>query len=704
MAPPKAAQLQKGRDFDLAKPFDKDTRRILQKTAADLMRKRGKINSKMTMALERPTQSSDVQDQQDFLLQLSLREKAKEKKFIRRQTKVLEGRQKMLDMDPSDARERDVDLLKSLLSKLRDESSTSSEGLKHKSKNGDVSSVEWDTEDSEDDNDDYHSALENDLSASPLKDKDVAVIGSTKKEKRKRDDDTPQSSKKWKNGHFDKDNQLQGEKAQHDGDSKRKKKHKKSKNISLNEMSTEDQHDIPKANSHSITTNDVEHAEDTGSGTDVAKGLKKTKKKKSSKSKSKSKSATAHPIEHGNEADFSEVSPVHQKAEGQKNASASTAEVKGKELKKKHKKSRSSALADVDKEEQEHGSEAVPTPEVFERKDTPVLVHEAKNGKKKKKQKKTKHAEFSHAVTVIDDVNEHEHLSVAEASPGGEDAKDGEVFQKYKKPKKVGHVSDNVVAKDDKANTERDTLVHNAKVDEPTTIEGKKRKKLRSTSLSIAEKDEQSASPDKIKDSKTSVDGPQKAMSSPSTALKGPTRIPIPATPDNRGSFIRTAGRTPFNPFLNLKPHSVQHPAPSFVPEKSPKSPDGQVWVLDTTGSRKQNKNHEDDAKSVTMTIGKVDTPHKFDQGSPTPPPKKEQKKRGRPKKVKEPLAPVSPHRAGSSAKATTPRARASSDLAALLGSPKRAKKLQKVLKEDKAMLEQEKKSWYKAVGLDYEG
>ncbi|KAK1451143.1 hypothetical protein CCUS01_11128 [Colletotrichum cuscutae] len=686
MAPPKAAQLQKGRDFDLAEPFDKDTRRILQKTVADLMRKRSKINSKMTIALERPAQSSDVQDQQDFLLQLSLREKAKEKKFIRRQTKVLEGRQKMLDMDPSDARERDVDLLKSLLSKLRDESTTSSEGPKHKSKNGDVSSVEWDTEDSEDDNDDYHSALENDLSASPL---------------RKRDDDTPQSSKKWKNGHFDKDNQLQGEKAQHDGDSKRKKKHKKSKSISLNEMSTEDQHDIPKANSHSITTNDVEHAEDTGSGTDVAKGQKKTKKKKSSKSKSKSKSATAHPIEHGNEA---EVSPVHQKAEGQKNASTSTAEVKGKELKKKHKKSRSSALADVDKEEQEHGSEAVPTPEVFERKDTPVLVHEAKNGKKKKKQKKTKHAEFSHAVTVIDDVNEHEHLSVAEASPGGEDAKDGEVFQKYKKPKKVGHVSDNVVAKDDKANTEPDTLVHNAKVDEPTTIEGKKRKKLRSTSLSIAEKDEQSASPDKIKDSKTSVDGPQKAMSSPSTALKGPTRIPIPATPDNRGSFIRTAGRTPFNPFLNLKPHSVQHPAPSFVPEKSPKSPGGQVWVLDTTGSRKQNKKHEDDAKSVTMTIGKVDTPHKFDQGSPTPPPKKEQKKRGRPKKVKEPLAPVTPHRAGSSAKATTPRARASSDLAALLGSPKRAKKLQKVLKEDKAMLEQEKKSWYKAVGLDYEG
>ncbi|KXH28703.1 hypothetical protein CSIM01_08324 [Colletotrichum simmondsii] len=683
MAPPKAAQLQKGRDFDLAKPFDKDTRMILQKTAADLMRKRGQINSKMTMALERPSQSSDAQYQQDFLLQLSLREKAKERKFIRRQTKVLEGRQKMLDMDPSHARERDVDLLKSLLSKLRDESSTSSEGLKHKSKDGDVSSVEWDTEDSE-------------------KDKDAAVIVSAKKEKRKRDDDTPQSSKKLKNGHFDEDTQLQGEKAQQDGDSKRKKKHKKSKSISLNEMSTEDQHDIPKASSQSITTNDVEHAEDNGSSADVAKGLKKTKKKKS-KSKSKSKSATAHPIEHGNEADVSEASPVHQKAEGLENASTSTAEVKGKKL-KKHKKSRSSAPADIDKEEQDHGSEVVPTPEVFQMKDTPVLAHEAKDGKKKKKQKKTKHAEFSNAVTVIDDINENEHLSAAEASPGGEDANDGEVFQKYKKPKKVGHISDNVVAKKDKANTERDTPVHNAKVDEPTIIEGKKKKKLRSKSLSIAEKDEQTATPDKIKGIETSIGDPQKAMSSPSTALKGPTRIPIPATPDNHGSFIRTAGRTPFNPFLNLKPHSIQHPAPSFVPEKSPKSPGGQVWVLDTTGSRKQNKNQEDDAKSVTMTIGKVDTPHKFDQGSPTPPPKKEQKKRGQPKKVKEPLAPMSPHRAGSSAKATTPRARASSDLAALLGSPKRAKKLQKVLKEDKAMLEQEKKSWYKAVGLDYEG
>ncbi|EXF76366.1 hypothetical protein CFIO01_12062 [Colletotrichum fioriniae PJ7] len=658
MAPPKAAQLQKGRDCDLAKPFDKDTRRILQKTVADLMRKRGQINSKMTMALERPSQSSDAQYQQDFLIQLSLREMAKERKFIRRQTKVLDGRQKMLDMDPSGARERDVDLLKSLLSKLRDESSTSSEGLKHISKDGDISSVDWDTEDSEDDNDDYHSALENDLNE---------------------------------------DTQLQGEKAQHDGDSKRKKKHKKSKSISLNEMSTEDQRDIPKATSHSITTNDVEHAEDTGSGADVAKGLKKTKKK----SKSKSKSATARPIEHGNEVDVSEASPVHQKAEGQKNASASTVEVKGK--KHKNKKSRSSAVADIDKEEQDRSSEVVPTQEVFEKKDTSVLANAAKNDKRKKRQK-TKHAKFAHAITVIDDVKEHEQLNVAEASPGGEDAKDGEVRKKCKKPKKAGHILDNVVAMEDKTNTERDTPVHNAKVAEPTIIEGKKKQKLRSKSLSIAEKDEQSATPDRIKDTKTSIDDPQKVTSSPSTALKGPTRIPVPATPDNRGSFIRSAGRTPFNPFLNLKPHSVQHPAPSFVPEKSPKSPGGQVWVLDTTGSRKQNKNHEDDAKSVTMTIGKVDTPHKFDQGSPTPPPKKEQKKRGRPKKVKEPLAPVSPHRAGSSVKATTPRARASSDLAALLGSPKRAKKLQKVLKEDKAMLEQEKKSWYKAVGLDYEG
>ncbi|KAJ0318905.1 hypothetical protein COL5a_010394 [Colletotrichum fioriniae] len=673
MAPPKAAQPQKGRDCDLAKPFDKDTRRILQKTVADLMRKRGQINSKMTMALERPSQSSDAQYQQDFLIQLSLREKAKERKFIRRQTKVLDGRQKMLDMDPSGARERDVDLLKSLLSKLRDgdESSTSSEGLKHISKDGDISS----------------------------KDKDVAVIGSTKKEKRKRDDDTPQSSKKLNNGHLDEDTQLQGEKAQHDGDSKRKKKHKKSKSISLNEMSTEDQRDIPKATSHSITTNDVEHAEDTDSGADVAKGLKKTKKK--SKSKSKSKSATARPIEHGNEADVSEASPVYQKAEGQKNASASTVEVKGK--KHKNKKSRSSAVADIDKEEQDRSSEVVPTQEVFEKKDTSVLANAAKNDKRKKRQK-TKHAKFAHAITVIDDVKEHEQLNVAEASPGGEDAKDGEVPKKCKKPEKAGHILDNVVAKEDKTNTERDTPVHNAKVAEPTIIEGKKKQKLRSKSLSIAEKDEQSATPDRIKDTKTSIDDPQKVTSSPSTALKGPTRIPVPATPDNRGSFIRSAGRTPFNPFLNLKPHSVQHPAPSFVPEKSPKSPGGQVWVLDTTGSRKQNKNHEDDAKSVTMTIGKVDTPHKFDQGSPTPPPKKEQKKRGRPKKVKEPLAPVSPHRAGSSVKATTPRARASSDLVALLGSPKRAKKLQKVLKEDKAMLEQEKKSWYKAVGLDYEG
>ncbi|KAK7449467.1 hypothetical protein Landi51_05891 [Colletotrichum acutatum] len=693
MAPSKVAQLQKGRDVDLAEPFDKDTRRILQKTVADLMRKRGQINSKMTKALESTSQSSDAQYQENFLLQLSLREKAKEKKFIRRQTKVLDGRQKMLDMDPSDARERDVDLLKSLLSKLRDESSTSSEGLKHKSKDGDSSSVDWDTEGSEDDNDDYHSALENDLSASPL---DVAVIGSTKKEKRKRDDDTPQPSKKLKNGHFDKDTQLQGEKAQHDGDSKRKKKHKKPKSISPNEMSTEDHHDIPKAISHSITVNGVEHAEDTSSGSDVAKGLKKTKKK------SKSKSAIASLVEHGNEADSAEASPIHQKAEGQKNASARSAEVKGKKDKKKHKKSRSHAVTDIGKEEQGHGSEAVPTPEVFDMKDTPVLTREAKNDKKKKKQKKTKHTEFAPAITVINDVNEHEQLSVAEASPGSENAKDGEVPKKYKKPKKAGQVSDNVVAKEDKANTERGTPIHNAKVAELTVVEGKKEKKLRNKSLSIAEKDEQSATPDKIKDTKTSIDGPQKATSSPSTALKGPTRIPIPATPDNRGSFIRTAGRTPFNPFLNLKPHSVQHPAPSFVPEKSPKSPGGQVWVLDTTGSRKQNNIHEDDAKSVTLTIGKVDTPHKFDQGSPTPPPKKEQKKRGRPKKIKEPLAPVSPHRAGSATKATTSRARASSDLAALLGSPKRAKKLQKVLKDDKAMLEQEKKSWYKAVGLDY--
>ncbi|KAK1638356.1 hypothetical protein BDP81DRAFT_392954 [Colletotrichum phormii] len=685
MAPLKTAQLQKGRGLDLAKPFDKDTRRILEMTVDDLIRKRGQVDSKMTMALERHGQSSDVQYQQDSLLQLSLREKAREKRFIRRQTKVLDERQKLLDVDPSGARARDVDLLKSLLSRLRDEPSTSSEALKHQSKDGDLSSVDWDTEDSEDENDDNHNALDDDLSASPL------VPNAN--EKRKRDDDNPQSSKKLKNGHGGKDTQAQGEKGQHDSDSKRKKKHKKSKSISFDETKTEKEDDAPKTSSGSITPKDVEHAENTSYGADLAKGQKKKKK---------SKSATAHLIEHGDEADVGETSFSHQKSEAQNHASSPFTEVKAGKDKKKHKKSRSNAAADIGKEEQDHSPEDVPTPELFQEKDTPVLTHGAKNDKRKKKQKKIKHAEFAHTVTVIDDVKGHEQLKVAEASPGSEGTKDSAAFAKYNKSKKERRISDNTIIKESQANAEPDKSVHDATVAEPTIIEGKKKKKLRSKSLSIAEKDDQAAMPDRTKDTKSSIDGPQKVASSPGTALKGPTRI-HPATPDNRGSFVRTAGHTPYNPFLSFKPHSVQHPGPSFVPEKSPKSAGGQVWVLDTTGSRKkQNKSLEDDTKSVTMTIGKVDTPHKVDQGSPTPPSKKDQKKRGRPKKAKEPLVPVSPHRAGPAAQTATPRARASSDLAALLGSPKRAKKLQKVLKEDRAMLEQEKKSWYEAVGLEY--
>ncbi|KAL2881566.1 hypothetical protein SGCOL_003133 [Colletotrichum sp. CLE4] len=685
MAPLKVAQLQESRGLDLAKPFDKDTRRILEMTVHDLIRKRGQVDSKMTMALERHGQSSDAQYQQDSLLQLSLREKARERRFIRRQTKVLDDRQKLLDMDPSGARARDVDLLKNLLSKLRDEPSTSSEALKHQSKDGDLSFVEWDTENSEDENDDNRNALDDDLSASPLV--------PNAKEKRKRDDNTHQSSKKLKNEHGSNDTQPQGEKGQHDGDTKRKKKHKKSKSISLDETKPEKQVEAPKTSSGS----NVEHAENTSYGADSAKGQKKKKK---------SKSATAHLIDHGDEADVGETSFSHQKSEAQNNASSPFTEVKGGKDKKKHKKSHSNAVAEIGKEEQDHSPEVVLAPELFQEKDTPVLTHETKSEKRKEKQKKIKHAEFAHTITVIDDVKEHEQLKVAEASPGSEGAKDPVAFAKHNKSKKEGRISDNTIVKESQANAEPDKSIHDATVAEPTIIEGKKKKKLRSKSLSIAEKDEQATMPDKTEGIKSSIDGPQKATSSPGTALKGPTRIhpPLPpATPENRGSFVRTAGHTPYNPFLNLKPHSVQHPGPSFVREKSPKSAGGQVWVLDTTGSRKkQNKSHEDDTKSVTMTIGKVDTPHKVDQGSPTPPPKKDQKKRGRPKKTKEPLIPASPHCAGFAAQTATPRARTSSDLAALLGSPKRAKKLQKVLKEDRAMLEQEKKSWYEAVGLEY--
>ncbi|OHE90690.1 hypothetical protein CORC01_14019 [Colletotrichum orchidophilum] len=703
MAPPKAAQLQKGRGLNLAKPFDQDTRRILEKTVNSLLRKRGKVDSKMTKVLERLGQSSDVQYQQESLLQFSLRMKAKEIKFIRRQSKVLNDRQKLLDMDPSDARARDVDLLKSLLSRLIDEVSTSSEEPKQNSKDGDISSIDWDSEDSADEKDGYHNALENDLSASPM------VLKAN--EKRKRDDDTPQSSKKKKNGHIGKDTTQsalditpKGEfqplagKGEPDSGDKPKKKHGKSESISFNEMNNEEQHDSPKTNSGGNTNQDVEHGGNTGSDYDLTKAQKKKKK---------SKSGVAHVIKHGIESGATEAPSSHQKAEVHKNAFASTVDIKGGRNKKKHKRSHSIVEVDFGKEEQGSSPRVATTAEVSEENKS-VPTDEVKNDKRKKKQNKSKYEEFAHTIPVIDDVKEQKRLKVAEASPGSKSAKNSEALMKDKKPKTEKNFVHHTTVRKNQAKSEPEKSVHNTVVAELTIIQGrKKKKKLRSKSLVFAKEDDHAVTPDKTEDMKHSIHDSQKATLFPNATLKGPTPIhpPLPpVTPVYRGPFIQTAGRALFNPFSNLKPFSIQHLGPSSVrskttesTEESPKVPDGQTWVLDTTGSRKrQKKSHGDDAKSVTMTIGKVDTPHKVDQGSPTPPPKKEQKKRGRP------LAPMSSQPAISAGQMSITGVRASSDLAALLGNPKRAKKLQKVLKEDKATLEQEKKSWFEAMGFQY--
>lgn len=181
MAPFKAAQLQKGKVLGLAQPFNKSDRGIMARHVDKLIKKRANMNERMMKAMEHLGQSSSAQLQQEELLQMSLRMKSREKKFIRRQSMVLDEREKLYEMDPSEARAHDVKLLKMMLSKLSDEAGSPKTGPNRNSarKVGDgISPTDSDSkfENSSVDEDYYHSSLETDLSVSPVVSKPVGTI------------------------------------------------------------------------------------------------------------------------------------------------------------------------------------------------------------------------------------------------------------------------------------------------------------------------------------------------------------------------------------------------------------------------------------------------------------------------------------------------------------------------------------------------
>ncbi|KAF9876469.1 hypothetical protein CkaCkLH20_05877 [Colletotrichum karsti] len=209
----------------------------------------------------------------------------------------------------------------------------------------------------------------------------------------------------------------------------------------------------------------------------------------------------------------------------------------------------------------------------------------------------------------------------------------------------------------------------------------------------------------------------QKTSSGKSTP-KGPTPIPIPRIPT-----YSSAGRIPFNPFLGLRKFSTGNPEPEpfTTPPEKPKvskptsEENGQTWVLNSASSRKKNKRSDSDAKSVTLTIGKVETPYDADQESPTPPSKKdkkEKKKRGRPKKTKGSVATQQPSSAAE-AQSSVSAVHASGGLIqsnnagprGLLaqlgpgaGPIPRSQELQKAIDNDRLMFAQEREALLKSM------
>ncbi|KAF4877648.1 hypothetical protein CGCSCA1_v003416 [Colletotrichum siamense] len=235
-------------------------------------------------------------------------------------------------------------------------------------------------------------------------------------------------------------------------------------------------------------------------------------------------------------------------------------------------------------------------------------------------------------------------------------------------------------------------------------LNDKKQKRKRKNKKRSHPVDNDSGTPAPVIEDTAVVSG-QITAAPPKQTPKGPTRIDPPAA-----LTIFSDLRPRYNPFSGFqKTYSTQKAEPIFTPPEKPSAKpssssaveSGQTWVLDTVGSRKK-------SNSVTMKIGKVETPHQTDQESPTPPSTREKKKkRGKPKKTKgpatsaaQPSASVSSvHASGDLVQSLHPGSHGKlAQLAAATGPAQRSPELQKKLAEDRKMIAKERDAWKKIM------
>ncbi|WQF84921.1 hypothetical protein CDEST_09935 [Colletotrichum destructivum] len=725
MAPFIAPQAPKGGGLDLAKPFNQTDHRASVREVNRLIGKKREMEIQMTNAMEHLGQSSNAQSQQDRLLQMSVRTKAKENKFIRRQSKVLTDREKLLEMDPSDARAHDVEILRAMLSKLRDGVETLKTGHKQKSDLGGdnaVSSVDWDSVmgDSGDDSIDHHSNLDNDLGANPIlpiaRDIDAAKVDSPKTEKRKRVHEAPQSSKKAKNGQSSEDTSQDSlgvsitadsqlpedvDSVKKDGDEKKtKKKHKKTKVAFSLEVKSLKGKGNQKADV-SLKDNETHKSSDrVEANNDEAKNKKRNKKSQKFKSNFTAEEMgdiLETDVYHGGSQDLNfEDGNADEKITG----SVGHTETKNEKEKKRPRKS-PVLVVEIERDDEGDCSKNLTgeSPKMEKRESEPI--DEVKKKKTKKRNKKTKkNAKTTTSAfddSIINEAKERDDLK--ESKAGHSDGKNSE----FDEPKMV---------KKDKLSADSTMLMKSVRVMDVAQSAANEGKKRGRKSKPLAT--ETNGQTSNLEQKKVGNSGMSNSEGTSKTTSTSPTRIATPIT--SVAPFLDTAGRTPLNPWSHYGPtFSIQNPEPIRTSAESKQMPeqasDGQVWVLNASGSRKKKNRTDSETKSVTMTIGKVDAPNKADQGSPTPPPKKERKMRGRPKKVKEPLLPLESRPANPQGQMSVPGVRASEDLvrlitpsAALLGKSERSASLKKLLAKDKKLLAVEADSWFEAMGLERRG
>ncbi|OLN81085.1 hypothetical protein CCHL11_09709 [Colletotrichum chlorophyti] len=725
MAPSKAAKAQNSEAIDMARPLGHEERRMLIRAVDRFVKKREQVEGQMTKAIKRLDRSNDAQVQQEELLQMSLRNKSREKKFIRRQSKVLCEREKLYKMDPSDARAQDVELLKAILSKLSTNSPNKKENRKFQLKGSDdFSYVNPGTacEKLDGDENDYHSALDIDLGARPSVPKaedDAEKPWETNKEKRKRDAEPPQPCKKMKNGLVSQEILQSTLGAIHHGQPR---------------LLTKGEEEI-----------DVE---------ETYEDEQKNKKTKKVKKSNPFPSAVGQPERNNDiEVDFTCVSEETKKRKKAHSDSTGKINMKAKEKRGHKKKCREkSELPSFDraaKHLEDRGSTPISSLETSkDKKPKPELAcklaGDVEKTKKltKKEKNRDKQPDCSSAKPIVDEQERQEetqsssdinHKEFDEARKAVEDilSSGGVVTKDMKKnvhPLRVAaeeqHANTNDKTKTKTTNRQEKTSAQhtigktskfeqNEKYNTP--VISKERTSLPAKSIPLGPAFVIPSTTIAVPKLATTDQVPNKvnSLSSVKPVIKGPTRINTPAT--SAISRLVNAGRTPFNPWQGLRSFSTQNPEPIHVcednmerVEKSPKQKHTQKWVLDATGSRKKTKGSDTDVKKITMSIGKVTTPHKMDQGSPTPLPKKEVRKRGRPKKAKKSVA------AGELRDSTHPgqtpvsHIGASDDLVRVITPPAAAimiggfsARSQALRENDKKVLEEEKRRWYEALNLE---